>query len=122
MILSKSLLKIMEDLSLKIVQDGEGLTKLIKINVLKSRTKNQAKNIAFAVVNSPLTQQQSQGKTQIGGRIIAAIGKTNEKINQNKIKILFGKNLVCQNGVIYSKINLNNLDQYEIKKIKFQFT
>lgn len=118
-VLSKSLLNIMEDLSLKIVQDGEGLTKLIKINIFKSRTKNQAKNIAFAVVNSPLVKTAISGEDANWGRIIAAIGKTNEKINQNKIKILFGKNLVCQDGAVYSKINLNNLDQYmKSKKIE----
>ncbi len=118
-VLSKSLLKLMEDLSLKIVQDGEGLTKLIKINIFKSRSKKQAKNIAFAVVNSPLVKTAISGEDANWGRIIAAIGKTSEKINQNKIKIFFGKNLVCQNGEVYNKINLNNLDEYmKSKKIE----
>ena len=86
---------------------------------LKVESKNQAKNIAFAVVNSPLVKTAISGEDANWGRIIAAIGKTNEKINQNKIKILFGKNLVCQNGSVYSKINLNNLDQYmKSKKIE----
>ena len=41
-----------------------------------------------------------------------AIGKTQEKINQNKIKVLFGNNIVCENGSISKKINLKKLDQY----------
>ena len=41
-----------------------------------------------------------------------AIGKSGEKINQNKIKIYFGKNLLCTNGSIYSKINIKKINQY----------
>ena len=42
-----------------------------------------------------------------------AIGKSEEKINQNKLKILYGKNLVCEKGSIYKKINLKNKSIYE---------
>ena len=46
-----------------------------------------------------------------------AIGKTEENINQNKIKVLFGKNLVCKNGSINKKINLKSLNSYMKNKI-----
>ena len=110
--LNKSILELMSELSLKVVKDGEGISKLIKVNIQKSLSKRQAKNIGFAIVNSPLVKTAISGEDANWGRIIAAIGKTQEKIIQNKIKIYFGKNLVCENGAIYKKININKLDRY----------
>ena len=50
------------------------------------------------------------------GRIIMAIGKADEKINQNKITIKFGKLIVAKNGTMYSQIDKNSLDKYMKKK------
>ena len=115
-ILSNALFELMHDLSLKIVKDGEGLSKLMKINVLQSKNIKQAKNIAFSVANSPLVKTAIFGEDANWGRIIAAIGKTEEKINQNKIKIFFGKNLFFQKGSISKKINLTKLNTYMKRK------
>ena len=41
-----------------------------------------------------------------------AIGKSEEKINQNKIKVSFGNNIVCQNGAISKNINLTKINSY----------
>ena len=111
-VLNKSLFDLMKDLSLKIIKDGEGLSKLIKVNVEKSKSKKQAKNIGFSIANSPLVKTAIAGADANWGRIIMAIGKSGEKINQNKIKIYFGKNLLCTNGSIYSKINIKKINQY----------
>ena len=116
-VLEKVLFELMKELSLQIVKDGEGLSKLIKVNILKSKSINQAKNIAFAIVNSPLVKTAISGEDANWGRIIAAIGKSQEKINQKKIKIYFGKNLVCQQGSGYKKINLKKIDNYMKNKI-----
>ena len=102
----------MHDLSLQVVKDGEGISKLIKVNVLKARTKIQAKKIAFSIANSPLVKTAVAGEDANWGRVIMAIGKTEEKINQNKIKVLFGNNIVCENGLVSKKINIRKLNQY----------
>jgi len=41
-----------------------------------------------------------------------AIGKTEENINQNKIIVLFGDNIVCENGSMSKEINIRKLNQY----------
>ena len=115
--LDKSLHNLMEDLSLKVVKDGEGLTKLIKVNILKSKSKKQAKNVGFAIANSPLVKTAISGEDSNWGRVIAAIGKSQEKINQNHIKIYFGDSLVCKNGSIYKKINNKKLKKYMKNRI-----
>ena len=102
----------MHDLSLQVIKDGEGISKLIKVNVLNARSKNQAKKIAFSIANSPLVKTAVAGEDANWGRVIMAIGKTEENINQNKIKVLFGNNIVCENGSISKKINIRKLNHY----------
>ncbi len=116
-ILNNKVLDIMKDLSLQVVKDGEGISKLVKLNIYKSRSKKQAIKVGFSIVNSPLVKTAISGEDANWGRIIAAIGKSQENIDQDKIKIFFGKNLVCYNGSINKKINLKKLDQYMKKNI-----
>ncbi len=111
-ILNNKMHTLMHDLSLQVIKDGEGVSKLIKVNILNARTKNQAKIIAFSIANSPLVKTAIAGEDANWGRVIMAIGKTEENINQNKIRILFGNNIVCENGSISKKINIRKLDLY----------
>ena len=104
--------ELMYDLSLQVIKDGEGVSKLIKVNVLNARSKKQAKKIAFSIANSPLVKTAVAGEDANWGRVIMAIGKTEENINQNKIKVLFGNNIVCENGSISKKINIGKLNHY----------
>ena len=116
-ILNRSIFNLMKELSMQVVKDGEGISKLIKVNVCKSRSLFQAKKIGFSVVNSSLVKTAISGEDANWGRVIAAIGKSEENINQNKLKILFGKNLVCNNGSINKKINLRKINRYMKNKI-----
>ena len=111
-ILNYKIYQLMHDLSLQVIKDGEGISKLIRVNVINSRTKNQAKKIAFSIANSPLVKTAVAGEDANWGRVIMAIGKTEENINQNKIKVLFGNNIVCENGSISKRINIKKLKKY----------
>ena len=110
--LNHKMYELMQDLSLQVIKDGEGVSKLIRVNVLNARSKNQAKKIAFSIANSPLVKTAVAGEDANWGRVIMAIGKTEENINQNKIKVFFGKNIVCENGSISNKINITKLNKY----------
>ncbi len=115
--LNTAVYKVMHDLSLQVIKDGEGLSKLLRIKILKCKSKNQAKNIGFAIANSPLVKTAIAGKDANWGRIIMAIGKSYEKIDQNKIEIFFGKILLCKNGEINKNLNLIKLNNYMKKNI-----
>ena len=110
--LNNKVYELMHDLSLQVIKDGEGVSKLIRVNVWNARSKNQAKKIAFSIANSPLIKTAIAGEDANWGRVIMAIGKTGENINQNKIRVLFGNNIVCENGSVSKKINISKLDKY----------
>ena len=110
--ISKILNKVMKELSVKIITDGEGVKKLIRVSIVKAKNKAQAKNIAFSIANSPLVKTAIAGEDANWGRIVMAIGKTQEKINQEKILIKLGNNILAMNGKRYHNINLSKVDNY----------
>ena len=114
--LSSSIQQVMHNLSTQIICDGEGISKLMQINVSNAKSYNQASKIAFSIGNSPLVKTAVAAEDANWGRIIMAIGKTNEKINQLKIKLKFGNLLVATNGQISKKINVKKLNTYMKKK------
>jgi len=115
--ISKTVHKVMKELSMKIISDGEGIKKLTKVNVINAKNKNQAKKIAFSIVNSPLVKTAIAGEDANWGRIVMAIGKTQENIDQNKTIIKFGKNILAKNGERYKNINLSKINKYMKNKI-----
>ena len=102
----------MTDLSHKIISDGEGVKKLIKVIVKKAKSKSQAKNIAFSISNSPLVKTAIAGEDANWGRVVMAIGKTKEKVLQNKVNIKFGNILLASKGERKKNINLLKVDNY----------
>ena len=91
------------NLAKRVVADGEGGSKFIKISVNNCKTDNDAKKIAFSIANSPLVKTAIAGEDPNWGRIIMAIGKAGVLINFEKLTIKFGDVLIIQNG----KLNMN---------------
>jgi glutamate N-acetyltransferase/amino-acid N-acetyltransferase len=75
------------DLALMIVRDGEGATVLVKVNVNGAADYDQAKDIAYAVANSPLVKTAAHGKTGNWGRIAQAVGTLQLPITEDSLKI-----------------------------------
>ena len=118
-LLIKNVKKLMENLAHQIVMDGEGISKFITINILKARSNQQAKNIAFSIASSPLVKTAIAGEDPNWGRIIMAIGKSKEKIIPEKIKLKFGNYLVCNKGSIVKNYNSKIINNY-MKKRKIE--
>ena len=110
---------IMHDLAIQVVSDGEGISKLIEVNISGAKTYRQASAVAFSIANSPLVKTAIAGGDANWGRVIMAIGKADLGITQKKIKLKFGKYYVATNGQIYEKINFKKLDSY-MKNKKIQ--
>ena len=114
---TSALKKVMIELAKQIVCDGEGISKLIEVNVSNAKNKIQAKKIAFSIAESLLVKTAICGQDPNWGRIIMAIGKTLEKIEQDQISLKFGKHLIIKNGMVEKKLNEKKLKNYMKNKI-----
>lgn len=85
----KELTVLCQTLAKKIVQDGEGTKHLLEIVVEGLRNKKDAQKIARAVGDSLLVKTAIFGNDPNWGRILAAIGKSEVKLNPKKIDIAF---------------------------------
>ena len=75
-ILEEALLEICQDLAYMIVQDAEGGTKVMRVNVSGAASMADAQLAARAVGNSPLVKTALYGRDPNWGRIVAALGRS----------------------------------------------
>ena len=115
--ISKSLNNVMCKLAKQIACDGEGISKLIEVNVLNAKNKTQAKKIAFSIGESLLVKTAIFGEDANWGRIIMAIGKTSENIDPMKFSLSFGNNFIIKQGMVSKKFNEKKLNNYMKNKI-----
>ena len=103
---------LMKDLALEIVRDGEGASKLVEYEVIGAVSNKSAKTVAFSIANSPLVKTAIAGEDPNWGRIIMAIGKSGEKIQQETIVIYIGENLIVENGKVANDYDEENTQKY----------
>ncbi|MFZ2099737.1 MAG: bifunctional glutamate N-acetyltransferase/amino-acid acetyltransferase ArgJ [Oricola sp.] len=85
-------------LSLDIVKDGEGATKLIRVEVTGAVSDASAKRIAMSIANSPLVKTAVTGEDANWGRVVMAVGKAGEPADRDRLAIRFGDILVASEG------------------------
>jgi glutamate N-acetyltransferase/amino-acid N-acetyltransferase len=97
--------KVLLNLALQVVRDGEGAQKLIRIDVTGAETDDAARRIAMSIANSPLVKTAIAGADANWGRIVMAVGKAGEAADRDKLKISFGGQVVAENGLRAAKYN-----------------
>ena len=107
------------NLAKRVVADGEGASKFITISVIKSKTEDDAKKIAFSIANSPLVKTAIAGNDPNWGRIIMAIGKAGIDIAINKLSIKLGTIKIIEKGQLLKTYIEEDVEVYmkETKKI-----
>jgi glutamate N-acetyltransferase/amino-acid N-acetyltransferase len=85
-------------LAKKTVKDGEGATKMVKIQVERARTVSEAEKIARAVANSPLVKTAFFGEDANWGRILCAAGYSGAAIDPDKVDIYFDNVKIVRRG------------------------
>ncbi len=85
---AQALHAVCERLALMIVQDGEGATKLMEIEVIGARNEREALSCARQVAFSPLVKTMLAGSDPNVGRIAAAAGSSNAKFNSDDLEII----------------------------------
>jgi len=96
---SAALHDLMRDLALQVVKDGEGISKLMRVEVEGAEDNVAAKTIALAIANSPLVKTAIAGEDANWGRVVMAVGKSGEAADRDHLSIRFGDLIVARNGM-----------------------
>ena len=107
-----SLNNVLLNLAKRVAADGEGSSKFIEVQILNCKTESDAKKISFSIANSILVKTAIAGEDPNWGRIIMAIGKSNVKINPDKMMIRLGSNKIIEKGQLSNFYNENELAHY----------
>lgn len=85
-------------LAKKIVDDGEGITHVVELQIEGAPSDRDALTVAKAIAHSPLVKTAWAGCDPNWGRLMAAIGYSGVAIDPERINIWFGKQQICING------------------------
>ncbi|MFD2630224.1 bifunctional glutamate N-acetyltransferase/amino-acid acetyltransferase ArgJ [Oceanobacillus kapialis] len=96
-----------EELAKMIARDGEGATKLIEVNVKGAPSQETASQVAKAVISSNLVKTAIYGADPNWGRIVCAVGYSEQPIDPNKVCVAIGEISVVKDGV---PVAFNELD------------
>lgn len=88
-----------EALAKQIARDGEGATKLIEIHVEGAPTERAAGQVAKAVISSNLVKTAIFGSDPNWGRIVCAVGYSEQPLDPEKVNVSLGNINVVKNGV-----------------------
>ncbi|MDD3276443.1 MAG: bifunctional ornithine acetyltransferase/N-acetylglutamate synthase, partial [Kiritimatiellales bacterium] len=95
----QTLEKVLFELSMMIVKDGEGATRVVTVRVTGSASDGEADEAARAVANSMLNKTAWAGKRPNWGRIMDAIGYSYAQVQENKVDIDYDDVPAVRNGV-----------------------
>ena len=93
-----ALTELLQNLALQVVSDGEGAQKLIQITVQKAASHSAAQTVARAIAHSPLIKIALGANSPNWGRVFMAVGKTQQKVNFQKLSIALGGITLFCNG------------------------
>lgn len=109
--------EVFKELAYLIVKDGEGSGKVVKILVKGTKTKEEAKTLAFSVANSLLVKTAICGEDPNWGRIFAALGKTGIEFNPEEVEIFINKKPwirkfrpLCDELIIKKELSKENIE------------
>lgn len=95
----KALYRVCEYLTREIARNGEGVTKLITVDIKGAKDEKQAKHVGKLIANSPLVKTAVYGCDPNWGRVIMAVGKSfDTSIEPAKTTIGFGETAVFKKG------------------------
>lgn len=95
----QGLTQICQALAQMIVKDGEGASKIARIEVRGARSASDAERVARAVANSPLVKTALAGSDPNWGRIVCAAGYSGAAIDASKVDVRVNGLYLCRRGV-----------------------
>ncbi len=99
-ILENGLLLTAQYLAKSIARDGEGANCLLEVTVRGTKSNEDAINVARIISSSSLVKTAINGCDPNWGRIIAALGRSNVKIDLDQLSLWIGENQILENGEV----------------------
>lgn len=109
---SRALEQVMLDLAHQLVKDGEGATKFVKITVDGAASPASARKLAKSIADSPLVKTAIAGEDANWGRIVMAVGKTDEAVDRDRLAIFFGPHTAAVDGAPATDYNEEVMSAY----------
>ena len=100
------------DLAHQLVKDGEGATKFVKITIDGAKTVASARKIARTVAESPLVKTAFAGEDANWGRIVMAVGRSDEPVNRRKMSVTFGPLTAARDGTVADDYSEDAMSAY----------
>jgi glutamate N-acetyltransferase/amino-acid N-acetyltransferase len=97
-IFSAVLNEVSQSLARQIAADGEGATKIVRVDVRGARSAADAKAMARAIANSPLVKCAMHGNDPNWGRIVSAAGMCGADFNPEKSVLRLQGKIVFRGG------------------------
>jgi glutamate N-acetyltransferase/amino-acid N-acetyltransferase len=95
---SQALGELCQALAWSVVADGEGASKVVRVEVRGARSDAEAKLAAKSVADSPLFKTAIHGQDPNWGRIAMALGKSAAKVEAESLKIKIGPVTIFSRG------------------------
>lgn len=97
--LAEAVTEVCEELAQAIVRDGEGATKLVRIEVIEAADAAEAQAVAYTVAHSPLVKTAFFASDANWGRILAAVGRAGlESLDIHAVTIHLDEVCVVRDG------------------------
>ncbi|MFC1839978.1 bifunctional glutamate N-acetyltransferase/amino-acid acetyltransferase ArgJ [Thermodesulfobacteriota bacterium] len=113
--------KVMTELAVMIVKDGEGATKVIYVNVNGAANSGDALTAARTVANSSLVKTAFYGQDPNWGRIMGALGRAGIEMREDKVDIFINDIKIVEGGIGLGSENEMKAAG-EMKKSEFSLT
>jgi len=101
------------DLAYQLVCDGEGATKVFRVNVSGARSERDADKVGRSVAESPLVKTAVHGADPNWGRLAMAVGKSGAAVKPEQMSLSVGGVCVFRAGMPTA---LNAADQRRLAK------
>lgn len=95
----EALVKVCKELAYAIVDDGEGVTHVVTLEITGARNSTEAKKVAKSIAHSPLCKTAWSSADPNWGRLMAAAGYSGVQFDPAKVTVRIGSEPVYENGM-----------------------
>ena len=103
------------DLAHQLIADAEGHTKIVEIRVEGAASEDDAVEVARSCARNNLLKCAINGEDPNWGRVLAAVGTVDAKMNGQNIDVTLNGVMVCKSSAPHQDRSLVDMSKKEVK-------